>query len=66
MAVNISAREFRNEHFLERVLAILNETGLDPKCLELELTESVLMKRAEYAESILKKPESERGAGRCR
>jgi diguanylate cyclase (GGDEF)-like protein/PAS domain S-box-containing protein len=54
MAVNISAREFRNEHFLEQVLAILQETGLDPKCLELELTESVLMKRAEHAESILK------------
>ncbi len=55
MAVNISAREFRNEHFLDQVLAILEETGLDPKCLELELTESVLMKRAEHAESILKK-----------
>jgi diguanylate cyclase (GGDEF)-like protein/PAS domain S-box-containing protein len=54
MAVNISAREFRHEHFLERVLAILEGTGLDPKCLELELTESVLMKRAEHAESILK------------
>ncbi|HSY95151.1 MAG TPA: EAL domain-containing protein [Steroidobacteraceae bacterium] len=55
VAVNISAREFRNEHFLDRVLAVLEETGLDPKCLELELTESVLMKRPEYAESILKK-----------
>jgi diguanylate cyclase (GGDEF)-like protein/PAS domain S-box-containing protein len=54
MAVNISAREFRDEHFLERVLAILKETGLDPKCLELELTESVLLKRVEHAESILK------------
>jgi len=53
MAVNISAREFRNENFLEQVLAILKETGLDPKCLELELTESVLMKRPEHAESIL-------------
>lgn len=54
MAVNISAREFRNERFLEQVLAILKETGLDPASLELELTESVLMKRAEHAESILK------------
>jgi diguanylate cyclase (GGDEF)-like protein/PAS domain S-box-containing protein len=54
MAVNISAREFRDEHFLERVLAILEDTGLDPKCLELELTESVLMRRPEHAESILK------------
>jgi diguanylate cyclase (GGDEF)-like protein/PAS domain S-box-containing protein len=54
MAVNISAREFRDKYFLEGVLAILEETGLDPEYLELELTESVLMKRAEYVESILK------------
>jgi diguanylate cyclase (GGDEF)-like protein/PAS domain S-box-containing protein len=54
VAVNISAREFRDKHFLEGVLEILNETDLDPRYLELELTESVLMKRAEYAESILK------------
>jgi EAL domain-containing protein (putative c-di-GMP-specific phosphodiesterase class I) len=54
MAVNISAMEFRNDHFLEGVFAILEETGMDPSCLELELTESVLMKRAESTESILK------------
>ena len=54
VAVNISGREFRDKHFLNGVLAILNETDLDPRYLELELTESVLMKRAEYAESILK------------
>ena len=45
---------FRAEYLLEGVLAILNETGLDPRSLELELTESVLMKRAESTESILK------------
>ena len=54
MAVNISAMEFRDEHFLEGVFAILKDTGLDPKSLELELTESVLMKRAESSQSILK------------
>jgi diguanylate cyclase (GGDEF)-like protein len=53
MAVNVSAMEFRSESFLEGVFAILKETGLDPKCLELELTESVLMKRAETTASIL-------------
>jgi diguanylate cyclase (GGDEF)-like protein/PAS domain S-box-containing protein len=53
MAVNISAMEFRDEHFLEGVFAILRETGLDPRSLELELTEGVLMKRAECTESIL-------------
>jgi diguanylate cyclase (GGDEF)-like protein/PAS domain S-box-containing protein len=53
IAVNVSAMEFRNENFLEGLFAILAETGLDPRCLELELTESVLMKRAESTESIL-------------
>jgi len=54
MAVNISSMEFRDDNFLQSVFAILKETGLDPKSLELELTESVLMKRAESAASVLK------------
>jgi EAL domain-containing protein (putative c-di-GMP-specific phosphodiesterase class I) len=54
IAVNISSMEFRDDNFLESVFAILSETGLDPKSLELELTESVLMKRAESAASVLK------------
>ena len=54
MAVNVSAMEFRGENFLESLFAVLEDTGLDPACLELELTESVLMKRAESAASILR------------
>jgi diguanylate cyclase (GGDEF)-like protein/PAS domain S-box-containing protein len=54
IAVNISSMEFRDDNFLEGVFAILSETGLDPQSLELELTESVLMKRAESAVSVLK------------
>ncbi|HWY09576.1 MAG TPA: EAL domain-containing protein [Candidatus Acidoferrales bacterium] len=54
MGVNISAVEFRNEGFLEGVFAILKDTGLDPKFLELELTESVLMKHPESTASILR------------
>jgi diguanylate cyclase (GGDEF)-like protein/PAS domain S-box-containing protein len=54
MAVNISATDFRNESFLESVFSVLEETGLDPSLLELELTESVLMKRAEAAEFNLR------------
>ena len=54
MGVNISAMEFRDEHFVEGVFAILKDTGLDPGSLELELTESVLMKGAASTESILK------------
>ncbi|HWO39824.1 MAG TPA: EAL domain-containing protein [Candidatus Acidoferrum sp.] len=54
MAVNISSMEFRDDNFLESVFAALSETSLEPKLLELELTESVLMKRAESAASVLK------------
>jgi diguanylate cyclase (GGDEF)-like protein len=46
MAVNVSAMEFRDEKFLDGLFAILAETGFDPSSLELELTESVLMKHA--------------------
>jgi diguanylate cyclase (GGDEF)-like protein/PAS domain S-box-containing protein len=53
MAVNVSAMEFQNENFLRNLTAILAETGLDPSSLELELTESVLMRRAESTASIL-------------
>jgi diguanylate cyclase (GGDEF)-like protein/PAS domain S-box-containing protein len=54
MGVNISAVEFRNENFLEGVFAILKDTGLNPNLLELELTESVLMKRPESTASVLR------------
>jgi diguanylate cyclase (GGDEF)-like protein/PAS domain S-box-containing protein len=54
MAVNISSMEFRDDNFLESVFAALRDSGLDPRSLELELTESVLMKRAESAASVLK------------
>jgi diguanylate cyclase (GGDEF)-like protein/PAS domain S-box-containing protein len=53
MAVNVSAMEFRNENFLEGLFAILSETGLPARSLELELTESVLMKRTASTASIL-------------
>src|SRR6202035_1796713 len=53
MAVNISAMQLRNESFVEGVFAILQDTRLDPTLLELELTESVLMKHAESTASIL-------------
>jgi diguanylate cyclase (GGDEF)-like protein/PAS domain S-box-containing protein len=54
MAVNVSAMEFRQEAFVEGIFNVLSDTGLDPGSLELELTESVLMKRAESAASVLR------------
>jgi EAL domain-containing protein (putative c-di-GMP-specific phosphodiesterase class I) len=43
MAINISAREFREKGFLDSFRAILAETHMEPKRLEIELTESAIM-----------------------
>jgi diguanylate cyclase (GGDEF)-like protein len=43
VAVNLSARQLRDNAFLPLVMQILAESGLDPHYLELELTESALM-----------------------
>jgi diguanylate cyclase len=53
IAVNVSAIEFRNKDFVEGVRAIISETGLETRFLELELTESVLMGDARFAASVL-------------
>lgn len=54
IAVNISALEFRSETFLAGVFAVLEEIDINPTVLELELTESVLMRRADSSEAILR------------
>ena len=48
VAVNISARQFREKKLLQLVAAILAETGLAPSLLELEVTESVIMHDAQH------------------
>jgi diguanylate cyclase (GGDEF)-like protein/PAS domain S-box-containing protein len=53
-AVNVSALEFRSEGFLENVRTTLQDTGLDARHLELELTETVLMQHAESTVSVLR------------
>ncbi|MBW8458509.1 MAG: EAL domain-containing protein [Thiobacillus sp.] len=53
VAVNISAVEFRHPGFLDGVARILKETGLAPRYLELEITESILMHDAESSTSVL-------------
>jgi CheY-like chemotaxis protein len=47
VAVNLSARQFEGHDVLALVDAVLRDSGLDPACLELELTESAVMKDAE-------------------
>jgi diguanylate cyclase (GGDEF)-like protein/PAS domain S-box-containing protein len=53
VAVNISAQEFRQAGFVEGVAAILRETGLAPRYLELELTENILMHDTESSARVL-------------
>ncbi|WP_227869183.1 putative bifunctional diguanylate cyclase/phosphodiesterase [Nitrosospira lacus] len=53
VAVNISALEFNAPDFLKNVRMTLEETGLKPHYLELELTESVLMQDRELTDSVL-------------
>jgi diguanylate cyclase (GGDEF)-like protein len=43
MAVNISALQFRQADFSSQVKDIIDETGIDPNFIELELTESIVM-----------------------
>jgi diguanylate cyclase (GGDEF)-like protein len=43
VSVNVSAHQFRDRNLIEKVHEVLDMTGLDPKWLELELTESMLV-----------------------
>ncbi|MFC3883852.1 putative bifunctional diguanylate cyclase/phosphodiesterase [Bacillus songklensis] len=42
MAVNISVAQFKSPYFTRKVKRILEETGMDPRLLELEITESIM------------------------
>ncbi|RMN95382.1 Sensory box/GGDEF domain/EAL domain protein [Pseudomonas coronafaciens pv. coronafaciens] len=53
VSVNISARQFSDGQLGKRIAGILEQTGLSPACLELELTESILMREVEEAMHIL-------------
>ena len=53
IAVNVSPREFHSKDFLAGVRAVLDDTGLDPQHLELELTESGLMQDTQPTMALL-------------
>ena len=53
MAVDVSGRQFQSEHFQEEIMSVLEQTCLQPKYLELEVTESLLMKSPDLAASLL-------------
>ena len=43
IAVNVSVRQFRQKGFVEKVRSVVRDTGIPPHCLELEITESLLI-----------------------
>ena len=55
MAVNLSARQFRQDSLIDTVRGALTAAGLEPRYLELELTESAVMQDAEISVQIMRK-----------
>jgi len=53
MAVNVSGQQFVLKDFPQQVAAIIEETGIEASMLELEITESVVMKDEAWAEQAL-------------
>lgn len=53
-SVNISMRQFKEKDLVKTLTTILKETGLPPECLEIELTESIIMTDAEHTIKILR------------
>jgi EAL domain-containing protein (putative c-di-GMP-specific phosphodiesterase class I) len=53
IAVNLSARQFGKQDLIGLVDSVLEETDLDPHCLELEITESLLMEDIESNSRLL-------------
>jgi len=58
VAVNVSAVQFRQVGFCGLIRGVLHETGLAPRYLELELTESLLLADADMTLSVLKELKS--------
>lgn len=54
ISVNVSAVQLGQPQLLNHVAGVLSETGLDPACLELEITESVLMQDAQASINMLR------------
>ncbi len=55
MSVNVSQIQFRHPGFLDKLRSALGDTGINPKCLELEITESVAMEDPDFMLETLHK-----------
>ena len=54
VSVNLSVKHLSHPGLVDQITSILDESGLDPSCLKLEITESSVMENAEKAISVLK------------
>ncbi|HEX4947155.1 MAG TPA: EAL domain-containing protein, partial [Blastocatellia bacterium] len=54
LSVNLSGKQLNNPKLIQEVKDILFDTGFDPSCLKLEITESVVMENAEASTVLLK------------
>lgn len=55
MAVNLSARQFKDSYFLSMVYDVIEETHVNPKKLEFEITESIALDDIEYTVATIQK-----------
>ena len=53
VAVNVSSMQFREDHLLTAVVTAVKKTGIDPKLLQLEVTENLFMKNMNAARNTL-------------
>jgi EAL domain-containing protein (putative c-di-GMP-specific phosphodiesterase class I) len=53
IAVNISALQFNDDRFAQKILKTLDQAGLDPRLLQLEVTESVAMKDVDHVAALI-------------
>ena len=53
IAVNVSPLQFRSKHFKRDIARAIAESGIDPNCVELEVTESTVMQQVEQATRTL-------------
>jgi diguanylate cyclase (GGDEF)-like protein/PAS domain S-box-containing protein len=53
LSVNLSGRQFAQPDLFERIERVVSATGIDPRCLQFEITESVVMENARTITSII-------------
>ncbi|MDZ5470280.1 EAL domain-containing protein [Bacillus sp. 31A1R] len=54
ISVNVSANQFSQPGFLREVVKALDDSGLEPEYLTLELTESIMLRNIDYSISVMK------------